>query len=257
MPNLLQRVIRKLADINFYKNLPRTVGELVKRTYHEKILFKVASKESVFTSIWKNNYWSDNESVSGPGSTLAYTENIRKELPSLFERYNIKSVFDAPCGDFTWMKEVLKDSPLNYMGGDIVKGIVDRNNEVNETDKIRFIVFDITTQQFPKSDLWLCRDVFFHLSYKDIVSALKQFVASDIPYFLTTTHFNPDRFANTDILTGDFRLIDLFKSPYNFPHDVLHRFEDYIEPHPPREMCLFTREQISQLVNKLPQAFPQ
>jgi len=241
----------KVTDIIFYKKALRYISNAVKRTYHEKVLFRIASKESVFTSIWKNNYWSDEESVSGPGSTLAYTETIRKKLPELFDQYAVKDVFDAPCGDLTWMKEVFKDTQIRYRGGDIVKGIIDMNKKLNTIDRISFMVFDITSQPFPKSDLWLCRDVFFHLSHKDIVNALRQFVKSDIPYFLTTTHKNLEHFANTDILTGDFRLIDLFSAPYNFPKDVLYRFDDYIYPHPAREMCLFTREQISAVVSKL------
>jgi hypothetical protein len=242
-------LIKRLSDLEFYKKLPVRIFRFLTRLYHEKIFFKVATKESVFTSIWKSNYWADDESLSGPGSTLAYTETIRRELPLVFEKFGIKSVFDAPCGDFTWMKEVLKTTQVNYTGGDIVKGIVSQN-QAYSNEHTKFVVFDITAMPFPKADLWICRDVFFHLSHKDIVASLQQFAASEIPYFLTTTHKN-NGFSNTDIHTGDFRLIDLFAPPYNFPADVLYRFEDYIPPHPPREMCLFTRDQIGQVVSQL------
>lgn len=235
----------------FYKKISRAINEILKRFYHEKVIFRMASKESVFTSIWKNNYWSDDESVSGPGSTLTYTESIREELPKLIKQYSFNNVFDAPCGDFTWMKEVLKEVSVNYIGGDIVKGIVNKNNEVHGGPNISFMVFDITSQTFPKSDLWICRDVLFHLSHKDIVSTLQQFVKSDVPYLLTTTHINHNQFANSNILTGDFRLIDLFAPPYNFPKDVLYRFDDYIDQHPAREMCLFTKVQVAQVVAEL------
>lgn len=247
MNNLTDRITRNIFNLNFYKRLPMVLGQIINRIYHERVLFKIASKDSVFTSIWKNNYWSDNESLSGPGSSLAYTENIRKRLPVLFTEFSIKDVFDAPCGDFTWMKEVVKNTQIRYTGGDIVKGII-KSNHIYQNEKVNFIVFDITEQQPPQSDLWICRDVFFHLSNKDILSSLKQFVKSEVPYLLTTTHKNTSHFSNSDIVSGDFRLIDLFEHPYHFPKNVLYRFEDYIDPHPPREMCLFTSEQIAQII---------
>ena len=37
-----------------------------------------------------------------------------------------------------------------------------------------------------------------------------------------------------DISTGDFRFIDLFSKPYNFPSDPLYVIEDWIAPDPER-----------------------
>ncbi len=39
----------------------------------------------------------------------------------------------------------------------------------------------------PKADLWLCRDVLFHLPNKDVITVLANFANSEIPYLLTTT----------------------------------------------------------------------
>lgn len=229
-------------------SFPKRLIFFLKRKYHERILFKIASKESIFTSIWRNNYWGSVESLSGPGSTLEQTRNIREELPRIFKKFAIKSIFDAPCGDFNWMEEVIQNSDIDYTGGDIVKGIIEKNKSHHNL-RVNFLVFDITKECFPRADLWLCRDVLFHLSYQDILNSLKQFVKSDIPYFLTTTHKNENQFANKDILTGDFRMIDLFKAPFHFPAStILYQFDDYIEPQPPREMCLFSREQILEIL---------
>ena len=51
-------------------------------------------------------------------------------------------------------------------------------------------------------------------------------------------------FINRDILTGDFRRIDLFSKPYNFPTNPLYVIEDWIFPDPERQMCLWDREQV-------------
>ena len=213
------------------------------------IIFKLNNNKRKFTSIWKTNYWNDAESLSGPGSNMDYTKNIRKELPLLFTEFNIKSVFDAPCGDFFWMKEVLKNLEINYIGGDIVNDLVDLNNLKYKKQNIKFINFDITIDKFPNCDLWICRDVLFHLSNKDIFLALHKFVESECKYILTTTHLPDKKWVNSDISSGSFRLIDLFQSPYSFPVNVHYRFNDYIDPHPPREMCLFSKNDIKKIIN--------
>jgi hypothetical protein len=35
-------------------------------------------------------------------------------------------------------------------------------------------------------------------------------------YLLTTTHIVDDEFKNTDITSGDFRIVDIFGYPFNF-----------------------------------------
>ena len=256
MKELAKKISRNICGDN-YKKIPQKITFLIKRKYHEKFLFKVASKESVFTSIWKNNYWGNAESISGPGSTLGQTENIRKELPILIQEFKIFSVFDAPCGDFNWMKEVVAQSNIDYIGGDIVKGIIEQNLSYNNSNT-KFLVFDITSDKFPQSDLWICRDVLFHLSYLDILNALKQYASSNIPYFLTTIHKNNNKFNNKNINTGDFRQIDLFAEPFCFePSAVLYRFNDYVEPQLPREMCLFPREHIVEVIAKFEKKISQ
>ena len=50
--------------------LPSAIKFRLIRLLHEKLIFKLASKETIFTSIWRNNYGGSGESLSGPGSTL-------------------------------------------------------------------------------------------------------------------------------------------------------------------------------------------
>jgi hypothetical protein len=114
----------------------------------------------------------------------------------------------------------------------------------------RFVNIDITRDTFPKADIWICRDCLFHLSLSDIRLALERFIESGIPYVLTTTHKTPAGFVNADIRTGDFRLIDLFQSPFLFPTEVVFRCDDYLSPDPAREMCLWTSEQIADVLSR-------
>ena len=83
--------------------------------------------QRIFTKIFERNSWGSMASVSGPSSTLLRTENLRSELPRIFTKYKVQKVFDAPCGDLNWMKEVLRVSDVSYLGADIVKPLIDKH----------------------------------------------------------------------------------------------------------------------------------
>ena len=202
--------------------------------------------KQTFSNIYNSNYWGDLESVSGPGSTLKYTEEIRKSLSHIINNLSINSMFDAPCGDFNWMQRVVEENKINYVGGDIVPEIISNNQK--KYQRQTFKEFDIVEDAFPTADLWICRDCFFHLPESYVIKSLKNFVKSDIKYLFTTTHINDNEFVNTDIKVGGFRKIDLFLPPYNFPKDVLYRVDDYILGFPKREMILLTKEQVSNIL---------
>jgi hypothetical protein len=209
-----------------------------------KKIFRHSNIEDRFTAIFKINYWGNEESISGSGSRLHATENLRKYLPELFERFSIRSVFDAPCGDFNWMRHVIKDYPIDYTGGDIVLPLITSHDRKYRNNATRFVHIDLTKQKFPSADLMICRDCLFHLSYEDTKAALRNFIGSNINYLLTTTYAKSNTFSNKDIKTGDFRHIDLFSAPYIFPSPVLFRISDWLKPELEREMCLWSRQQI-------------
>lgn len=200
--------------------------------------------ETTFTEIFKRNLWGNGESVSGPGSTFQYTANLRKELPALIKAFSIKSIFDAPCGDLNWMKHLLDDLDADYIGGDIVPPLIQSHRENYTRKNTSFIQIDLTREKFPQTDLMICRDCLFHLSFQDTLRVLQNFVDSNTKYLLTTTHKKSNRVRNADIQTGGVRLIDLFSAPYDFPSDPLYRFEDWVPPYQEREMCLWSRDQV-------------
>lgn len=215
------------------------------------ILILYPKRQQVFEKIYAKNYWASAESFSGRGSELSQTENIRNELPKIFTKYNCTSILDAPCGDFNWMREVVKKTNVKYCGGDIVEDLVETNNAKYNNENTKFIKLDICRDPLPAADIMICRDCLFHLSYSDIAAFMDNFVASNIPLMLVTSHKNESNiFKNKNIRTGDFRMIDLFSQPFGFPKDVLYRFDDFNDPEPAREMCLFSRDQIAKLVRQ-------
>ncbi|RXF73251.1 class I SAM-dependent methyltransferase [Hansschlegelia zhihuaiae] len=148
------------------------------------------------------------------------------------------------------MKEVDFGPSFQYVGGDIVAEMIAANNAKYASPSRTFQLLDVINDPFPNVDLWFCRDLFFHLPIWAVKKSILNFCASDVKYILLTTHKN-DGFKNEDTdIIGRFRRIDLFSPPYNFDREPLERFDDYIRPYPPREMCLFTRDQIKTYVGR-------
>jgi len=206
---------------------------------------------AVFAEIYAKGLWKGGESHSGPGSELAYTENLRFFLPILFARFGIRTIVDAACGDFNWMRFVPLTKEMSYVGLDIVPEVIAQNQRHHANERRKFAVANIVTDPLPAADLVMCRDCLFHLSNRDVVLALRNFAASDSRYLLTSSHANDGGFINTDIKTGHFRMIDLFSAPFCLPRNVHFAIDDYIPPFPPRTMCLWDREQIASAVQEL------
>jgi SAM-dependent methyltransferase len=175
------------------------------------------SDKERFTAIYRHNLWNNEESLSGGGSTLKKTLSLRTELPKLFHQYGIKSILDAGCGDFHWMKEIALG--VHYIGTDIVKDVVSANQIRFGRDDVVFLEIDITKDDLPRTDLVLCRQVLFHLRFTDVFAALRNFQRSGARYLLAT-HF-PHAQLNSDIpMSGMCRAINFMRSPFNFPQPL-------------------------------------
>jgi hypothetical protein len=170
-----------------------------------------------FQRIFEDNAWGNNESVSGEGSNLTRTAVVRAELPGLLARHGVRSLLDAPCGDFYWMKEIALGD-IDYIGVDIVPDIIARDVELYASAKRRFLLGDLVDGPLPRADLILCRDCLVHLPYRETRKALETFKRSGATWLLTTTFTGPRE--NRDIALGDWRPISLERPPYNFPKPV-------------------------------------
>ena len=194
-----------------------------------KKILGLEKPEDRFTKIYSSNHWNSSESRSGEGSTLENTQNIRAELPRILDLYKIKKMLDAPCGDFNWMQHVTKNTSIKYIGGDIVKPLIKYNLSKYGDKDTTFTHLDLTKNTLPTVDLLFCRDCLFHLSYKDILLVLNNFLVSSIPYLMTTSSAAPNgpRIENSDIATSDWRLIDFFTEPFSLRQcDVLESISD-------------------------------
>lgn len=179
--------------------------------------YRRKSPNQIFKEIYTRNRWADTQSLSGPGSSLAQTVEVRTALPLLIEEYGIKHMLDVPCGDFSWMAQV--DLSIAYTGGDIVEELITDNQKEYGRDNRRFMKIDILNDAMPEADLLLCRDCLVHFSYKHISQALANIRACRCRYVLLTTFIG--RKNNRDITTGAWRPLNLQADPFNFPSPLL------------------------------------
>lgn len=179
--------------------------------------FRKMEIKHVFTHIYDTNHWGNGDSISGPGSSVKHTELLVDQLKLLLDHLNVKTILDIPCGDFNWMQH-LQWSEMHYIGGDIVKDLIFRNRKQFGTENINFDELDLTSDALPVSDVIINRDCFVHFSYEDIRRSLKNICRSKSHYLLSTTFLKHK--LNYDIVTGDWRPLNLELSPFKFPNPV-------------------------------------
>lgn len=180
----------------------------------KKLIFKFATEEYKFTKFYQYKRFSETISVSGPGSDLTQTGVISQEIPALIKELNARVLLDAPCGDFYWMQYVKMDLE-KYIGVDIVEGIIKKNKLIHSSKTIEFSKKNIIKDSLPRADIILCRDCLVHFSFKHIFYSIKNFCKTKSNYLLTTTF--PGHQHNVDILTGEWRPLNLQLPPFNFP----------------------------------------
>jgi hypothetical protein len=116
----------------------------------------------------------------------------------------------------------------NYIGVECVQSVIDLNTETHGSANRCFYALDATKDPLPLADTILCREVLFHLSFQDISALMRNLLASGATNLIATTDSFTD--FNSDILSGDFRLLNLNKSPFCFPPADLWIPDDEVTP---------------------------
>lgn len=171
------------------------------------------TRSEVFERIWRENVWGSPQSRSGAGSEIARTAELRRSLQALLEQLRPGLIYDAPCGDFNWMRLVGLPEGARYLGADIVRPMIDELQGLFGDDRRTFVVSDIVEQAPPAADIWICRESLFHLTLDEGLRVIEHWRRSDIPWFIATT--TPTVVENHDIETGDWRPLNLQASPFS------------------------------------------
>lgn len=167
-----------------------------------------------FRAIYRLGTWvcsKDQVSASGVGSETDATEYVVEVLPLLLRKLDAKTLLDVGCGDWNWMRHVAL--PCQYIGIDIVSEVIE-SNRVYERDGVKFQVANAIIDPLPTADVALCREILFHLSFDDANSVLAN-IRRSARWLLATT--DERIWFNSNIMSGDFRPLNLRQSPFSLP----------------------------------------
>ena len=168
---------------------------------------------------WNNIY--KHGGFKGEGSGRGSFVENNKTLIEWFEKFITKnfisSIVDIGCGDFLWMKNVIKniEDIEVYLGLDIVPELISKNNQKFSNAKILFKNFDIVDDDIPHGfDIILVRDVFIHLENTCIKSSILKLYKSDAKFLAITS--SPGLKFNRDLKKdGRYRDVNIEIEPFN------------------------------------------
>ena len=205
--------------------------------FAQKYLNQNFVRKFIFYLIYKTNHWNryqkinkNNILVSGPGSIPGsiQTKNIIDNLDFFIKKNNIKSILDMPCGDFSWMQDLIKkNNYINYTGYDIVEDIIFYNNKKYSKNNISFFCKDIVNEtNFNNFDLVFIRDFFIHIDYVSINKILDNIKRSKVKFIACSN--NNNAINNKDIAVGQHRKINLTIEPF-YMNEIFYAFSEGVD----------------------------
>tara|TARA_R110000803_G_scaffold68294_1_gene130149 strand:+ start:314 stop:970 length:657 start_codon:yes stop_codon:yes gene_type:complete len=180
----------------------------------------------LFESIYKTKGWGGNNTpfYSGIGShdsniVSPYIEVIK----SFFKELKYKpNVIDIGCGDFNIGKELVP-YVNKYMAVDIVDPLIEHNKTKYKDLNVNFKTLNITQESVPSTDIIIIKELFQHLSNKNILKALKNVYLKSKWLIITEAIPISNFVPNLDIQSqASFRPlinnsgVDILAPPFNF-----------------------------------------
>lgn len=206
------------------------------RSLAKKLPFATSAYALVRLMFGRNaRFTTDYRESSGVGSDLESTRVVSAVLPRVIESLSVRSMLDIPCGDFVWMRHV-DIGAATYIGADIIRERILSHEKLHTTNIRNFVVLDIVADDLPRADLILCRDCLVHFSYRLIRKALRNIRRSQSTYLLTTTF--PEH-SNSDIVTGNWRPLNLCRPPFGFPPPIRLINEGHPPPYTDKSLGLW------------------
>jgi SAM-dependent methyltransferase len=187
------------------------------------------TNEEAFTEIYQHKIWgagADGEGSSGGGSTLHNTKLYRQFLQEFLHLYQIQSVVDMGCGDWSF-SQMIDWGGIGYKGYDVVRSLIAKNHARHATETIQFFHADAIAIDLPPADLFICKDVLQHLPNTDIERLIIQL--PKFKYCLITNDVNPMTMSsdNPEIPRAWSRKLDLTQPPFSLSGTkVLTYFSD-------------------------------
>jgi SAM-dependent methyltransferase len=184
-----------------------------------------------FNTIYRENLWKNDESISGDGSTLKCSYPYLSFLNEFVTDNNIKKIIDLGCGDFNLMKH-FDFKNVEYLGIDLVNELIEQNNINYGTYNIKFTTNKIHDYEFDdKYDLIICKDVLQHWSNVNVISFINSI--KNYKYCLLINDLKNNKYKtpigfktfNADINDGGYTPIDLSIEPYNVKGEYIFEWQ--------------------------------
>lgn len=168
--------------------------------------------ENTFENIYSKNLWGPKENLCGDGSDIKYNRPLLEFLNNYISKNKIKNIFDLGCGDFALFKH-LNFSDKKYFGVDIVKSLIESNNEKYKNSNVKFFYDDIRGFVFERPcDLIIIKDVFAHVDNSSCLQIL--FNIRNHKNILVINDIGSEKHNNLDIVTGGYRTVDINDWPF-------------------------------------------
>lgn len=167
--------------------------------------------KEIFTEIYDKNVWGGSGGGSSPENTVEY----RKLLQKFLKDYEINSVIDYGCGDWSF-SHLIDWSGINYLGVDCVESVIESNIKKHKKPGVSFQHFHTVPPY--RADLLILKDVLQHWDNQSIIDFFNSiyrnpsFVIVPIKYILITNTLGT---SENDITPGDCRGLSAKLYPLN------------------------------------------
>jgi glycosyltransferase involved in cell wall biosynthesis len=199
-------------------------------------------RRKTFQAVYRDKLWGTDAAsrfFSGVGSrgepAVSYVDAMAAVISTeLKDLQRAAIIVDLGCGDFSIGATLLERLPtLKYVGCDVVPELIEHNREQYGSERIRFETIDIVSHDLPDGDICLVRQVFQHLSNRDIADVLPKlrkyrcvYVTEGQP-ILREGPINPDKPPNAEVRfdwrTGRGRGVELDQPPWNLAIEEICR----------------------------------
>jgi hypothetical protein len=150
-----------------------------------------------------------------PRASHAATAQLTPQVYGLLAALGVKTLIDAPCGDFSWIEPIARQM-RSYIGIDSrISCIAAAQSRAAGIASASFELLDPMQDRLPSGDMILCRDGLVQLTFAKAHGALVNFAASGAPWLLVTTF--PDLPGNADGGVNGWRPLNLERAPFGFP----------------------------------------
>lgn len=202
------------------------------RKVWKSIYYHFASPEAVFDGIYRDGAWGVDmrgRPTSGSGSrTRSVVEPYVAAVTAFLAELDNPIVVDIGCGDFAVGRHLLPYTG-GYVACDISTVILEQNAREYRDPKLAFSKLNLATDDLPRGDVGIVRQVLQHLGNKDIAAFVARLHRTRPYKFLIVTEHLPketgfppnlDKVAGPHIRVPSGSGVDLTQAPFSL--ECLH-----------------------------------